>query len=108
MAQEDITETQGSNTTTPRSAELPYTGPRTLAGDPAPQTKPLGAEPSSSSSSSALPRKGGYATLSDLGHSHDDDEEDDDGKPPDLFAGGEKSGLAIQDPKMDAKNHLED
>ena len=45
--------------------------------------------------------RGKYADL-------DDDEEDDDGKPPDLFAGGEKSGLAIQDPKMDAKNHLED
>ena len=38
------------------------------------------------------------------GHAHDDDDDDDDddyepGKEPrDLFAGGEKSGLAVQDP----------
>lgn len=34
----------------------------------------------------------------DHGHSSDDDDEDETGRPRDLFAGGEKSGLAVQDP----------
>ncbi|KAI6717386.1 hypothetical protein PZA11_005609 [Diplocarpon coronariae] len=89
--------------------EEPYTGPRTLDGRPAPQSIPT-----AGSSSSAPPKKkGGIATLGSLsqgptgahaghGHAHDDEdesEEDDDTKQPrDLFAGGEKSGLAVQDP----------
>lgn len=38
------------------------------------------------------------------GHAHDDEDDDDDEdyepgeEPRDLFAGGEKSGLAVQDP----------
>jgi UBX domain-containing protein 1 len=38
------------------------------------------------------------------GHAHDDDDDSDDDdfepdeQPRDLFAGGEKSGLAVQDP----------
>jgi UBX domain-containing protein 1 len=41
---------------------------------------------------------------SHAGHGHDDDDDDDsdyqdeDEQPRDLFAGGEKSGLAVQDP----------
>lgn len=80
--------------------EEEYTGPRTLDGRPAPQSIPA-----VGSSSSAKPKKkGGIATLGSLGHGHDDDEEDDEedfdpeGEPRDLFAGGEKSGLAVQDP----------
>ncbi|EKD19451.1 uncharacterized protein L3040_002671 [Drepanopeziza brunnea f. sp. 'multigermtubi'] len=83
-----------------------YTGPRTLDGRPAPQSIPA----VGSSSSSAKPKKkGGIATLGSLssgshGHGHDDDDDEDDedfdpdGEPRDLFAGGEKSGLAVQDP----------
>jgi UBX domain-containing protein 1 len=42
---------------------------------------------------------GGIRTLRDLQSSaDDDDEEDEDKKKRDLFAGGEKSGLAVQDP----------
>ncbi|TKA83589.1 hypothetical protein B0A55_00393 [Friedmanniomyces simplex] len=39
-------------------------------------------------------------TLQDLqrGQDGDEDDDDDDDKPRDLFAGGEKSGLAVQDP----------
>ncbi|KAH7383537.1 hypothetical protein BKA64DRAFT_735720 [Cadophora sp. MPI-SDFR-AT-0126] len=91
--------------------EPPYTGPRTLDGRPAPQSIPT----VGSSSSSAPPKKkGGIATLGSLnqgssgahagpGHSHDEDDDDDDDydpeeEPRDLFAGGEKSGLAVQDP----------
>lgn len=87
----------------------PYTGPRTLDGRPAPQSIP-----SVASSSRAPPKKrGGIATLGSLGqssagvgghgHAHDDDDSDDEDyepgeEPRDLFAGGEKSGLAVQDP----------
>lgn len=83
-----------------------YTGPRTLDGRPAPH--------SSSSSSrvakkpAAQAKKKGVATLGSLSggsHQHDDDDDDDDDFDDDedenrgnLFAGGEKSGLAVQDP----------
>ncbi|KAL5313624.1 hypothetical protein ACEPPN_018045 [Leptodophora sp. 'Broadleaf-Isolate-01'] len=91
--------------------EEPYTGPRTLDGRPAPQSIPA---VSSSSGSAAPKKKGGIATLGSLnqgpsgahaghGHAHDDDDSDDEDfdpeeEPRDLFAGGEKSGLAVQDP----------
>lgn len=87
-----------------------YTGPRTLDGRPAPASIPT------VGSSRAPPpkKKGGIATLESLnqggpshaghGHAHDDDDDSDDEdfdpdeQPRDLFAGGEKSGLAVQDP----------
>ena len=49
-------------------------------------------------------------------HGHDDDDDDENGddtdedigmtdeEPRDLFAGGEKSGLAVQDPSTKSKN----
>ncbi|KAK3359567.1 hypothetical protein B0T25DRAFT_102546 [Lasiosphaeria hispida] len=89
--------------------EPEYTGPRTLDGRPAPQYAGV----SSSSASKKPQKRTGLATLSSLGgggghgHSHDDDDDDDDedydedderNAPRDLFAGGEKSGLAVQDP----------
>jgi UBX domain-containing protein 1 len=91
--------------------EPPYTGPRTLDGRPAPS-----AIPTSGSSNPAPPKKrGGIATLGSIaptdphaghGHAHDDDDDSDDEdfepdeEPRDLFAGGEKSGLAVQDPSQ--------
>lgn len=80
-----------------------YTGPRTLDGRPVPQ-----AIPTTSSSSSKRPeKKKGLATLSSLGgghaHGHDDDHDDDDDHDAahrDTYAGGEKSGLAVQDPNQ--------
>jgi len=87
------------------SPEPEYTGPRTLDGRPAPQY----AGPSSSSTAKKPQKRTGVATLSSLGggpsHEDDDDDEDDDDEderrgPRDLFAGGEKSGLAVQDPSQ--------
>lgn len=87
-----------------------YTGPRTLDGRPAPQ-----AATSRASKKPAQPKRKGVATLGTLGggsgggHHHDDDddemdddydEDDDDENRGNLFAGGEKSGLAVQDPKQ--------
>lgn len=83
-----------------------YSGPRTLDGRPAPQSK------SRSSRATAQPKRKGLATLGSLGggpsnaqnahDDHDDDEDyssdDDNGNRGNLFAGGEKSGLAVQDP----------
>jgi UBX domain-containing protein 1 len=95
---------------TSAAPEPEYTGPRTLDGRPAPQS----AFGSSSAASRPEPKKKGIATLGSLGassghsHPHDDEEEDEDDDeyddfderkgPRDLFAGGEKSGLAVQDP----------
>ncbi|KAI1764610.1 SEP-domain-containing protein [Hypoxylon sp. FL1150] len=87
------------------TAEPEYTGPRTLDGRPAPQSIPT----TSSSSSKRPEKKKGLATLSSLGggnshgghgHGHDHDDDDDDHR--DTYAGGEKSGLALQDPNQRA------
>ncbi|KAJ4288293.1 protein phosphatase regulator [Collariella sp. IMI 366227] len=102
MDEGDQAQTAGSPDAVPGPE---YTGPRTLDGRPAPE---YAAPAASSSSSSKKPAKRtGLATLSSLGggHDHDDSEDedyddDDDERrgPRDLFAGGEKSGLAVQDP----------
>ncbi|KAI1770019.1 SEP-domain-containing protein [Hypoxylon cercidicola] len=82
------------------TAEPEYTGPRTLDGRPAPQFIPT-----TSSSSKRPPKKKGLATFSSLGggHAHDDDDDEDHNKDDahrDTYAGGEKSGLAVQDPSQ--------
>ncbi|KAI5461676.1 hypothetical protein BGZ63DRAFT_404511 [Mariannaea sp. PMI_226] len=94
----------------PQPAEAPdnYTGPRTLDGRPAPQSQ---STKSTAGKSTAPPKRRGIATLGSLGsgsHHHGDDDddddfdddEDDDGRG-NLFAGGEKSGLAVQDPHQE-------
>lgn len=60
------------------------------------------------SASQEASKKKRFATLGDLGggggsahagHGHDDDDNDEDFDPDqDLFAGGEKSGLAVHNP----------
>jgi UBX domain-containing protein 1 len=91
----------------------PSGGPRTLGGDPAPE---------SASSSSSRPRQApqrGLRTLRDLqnesgghGHSHGDggddaSDEDDKDENQDFFTGGEKSGLAVQNPGAhNARDHI--
>ncbi|RYP38003.1 hypothetical protein DL767_002731 [Monosporascus sp. MG133] len=91
-----------------------YTGPRTLDGRPAPQ-----AIPTTSRSAAKKPqKKTGLATLSSIGagNANDDDEDDDDEAdfdprdPRNTYAGGEKSGLAVQDPsqRSDPKKLLND
>ncbi|KXJ93570.1 hypothetical protein Micbo1qcDRAFT_161576 [Microdochium bolleyi] len=77
-----------------------YTGPRTLDGRPAPE-----ASSSASRSAGKKPqqKKKGLQTLSSMGNRGDDDddedsEDDDPSERRDTYAGGEKSGLALQDP----------
>lgn len=88
-----------------------YTGPRTLDGRPVPEASRSGTRQAAAAKKPQ--KKTGLVTLSSLGggsghghgHDHDEDEEDDSDEdyedergPRDLFAGGEKSGLAVQDP----------
>jgi UBX domain-containing protein 1 len=102
----------------PEHEPEPYTGPRTLDGRPAPASIPS----VGSSSKAPSKKKGGFATLGSLGqaggagghaghgHAHDEDDDSDDEdfepgeEPRDLFAGGEKSGLAVQDPSNRDRN----
>lgn len=87
--------------------EPEYTGPRTLDGRPAPPSSSSAA--AASKAKSAQQKKKGVATLGSLsssaahddGHDDEDMESDEDDRGP-LFAGGEKSGLAVQDPKNQA------
>lgn len=78
------------------------TGPRTLGGASAPQPTP--STPSAPPTSQSSKPKKKFATLNDLsksgqsGHGHDHDDDDDDDEDQDLFAGGEKSALAVQNP----------
>ena len=107
-AEADTTVPAAAASSAAAAAPPSYTGPRTLDGRPAP------ASASSSSSKKPQPKKRGLATLSSLGggggghgHDHDDDDsdEDDDGRDPrDTYAGGEKSGLAVQDPNNRRSN----
>ncbi|OBT78629.1 hypothetical protein VF21_02231 [Pseudogymnoascus sp. 05NY08] len=93
-----------------------YTGPRTLDGRPAPESRTP-----TVASSSRPPRRAprsGIATLGSIAsdsaqHGHDDDDSDDpdfhdDEQPRDLFAGGEKSALAVQDPRRNDPRNLVD
>lgn len=91
-----------------------YTGPRTLDGRPAPEASSSSSGGRATRRTTAQPKKRGIATLGTLGggggggsHQHDDDDDgsdddydddDDDEGRGNLFAGGEKSGLAVQDP----------
>lgn len=85
-----------------------YTGPRTLDGRPAPQSASSSARRPAAASQ---PKRKGIATLGSMGGGsahHDDDDDDDDDLYDDderdrgeLFAGGEKSGLAVKDPKQE-------
>ena len=78
-------------------------GGRTLGGDPVPQPIPTtSSNPPASSKAGKAPQKK-FATLGDLGggssgHGHAHDDDDDDDEDQDVFAGGEKSGLAVQNP----------
>lgn len=82
-------------------------GGRPVGANLAPQPIPTVSDmPPVPSSSSQQPHKKKFATLGDLGagppshagHGHDSDEDDEDDAKQDLFAGGEKSGLAVQNP----------
>ena len=65
-------------------------------------TQPIRAVPSSFGGGRRLGDAGGHE-----GHGHADDDSDDDETKQDFFAGGEKSGLAVQNPDDLKKKILE-
>ncbi|KAJ4377602.1 protein phosphatase regulator [Neocucurbitaria cava] len=88
-------------------------GGRTLGGAYVPPAEGSSSSASKPSGTSRqAPQRGGLRTLKDLqssggghghGHAHDDGDSDDDeqdGENQDFFAGGEKSGLAVQNPNQ--------
>ena len=75
------------------------TGGGRRLGDAPTDPQPIPVAASSQPKPKPAPRKK-FATLGDFGNNggEDDDEDDEDNKKRNLFAGGEKSGLAVQDP----------
>ncbi|OGM40537.1 putative Cdc48-dependent protein degradation adaptor protein (Shp1) [Aspergillus bombycis] len=85
----------GAGQTLGESESVPSTG-RSLAGSSS-QSPSFPPQQSSTSRKSAPKKK--FATLGDFSSGGgDDSEEEDDAVNRDLFAGGEKSGLAVQNP----------
>lgn len=79
---------------------------RTLGGSAEPSTSSPAPE-STSSTKRAAPKKK-FATLGDFASANDGDSSEDDGSvDQDFFAGGEKSGLAVQNPDDLKKKILE-
>lgn len=88
----------------PLEAEGSATG-RTLGGSAVPSSSTAAPEPTSTKG--AGPKKK-FATLGDFATAHDGDSSEDDGSvDQDFFAGGEKSGLAVQNPDDLKKKILE-
>lgn len=100
-------DTPGARAMPAPGQEDSYTGPRTLDGRPVPYSSGATA-----SSSSQAPKKstGGskLRTLGDLSGQDDEDHQDDEAKRRSLFAGGEKSGLAVQDPSQAPRDLVRD
>jgi hypothetical protein len=95
------TPTQATTTRPPKPGRPPKSPRTTPALAPSTGDRPRSTLPPRARRS----RHRGIATLSSLssgGHGHGDDEDDDDDSDAknrgDLFAGGEKSGLAVKDP----------
>ena len=92
----------------PAATAASSSGGRTLGGGPVPAEL----QASSSQPVAYKPAPKGLRTLKDLqggsssghGHNHSDDDSNDDSPQQDFFAGGEKSGLAVQNP--DAANNM--
>ncbi|KAI9828370.1 MAG: hypothetical protein M1832_002798 [Thelocarpon impressellum] len=125
MSKEEAEEPEGTIPSSSEDEGVPHDqgGGRTLGGGPAPPSA-IPTVASSRTASSAKANKPStnkkFATLKDLGqesgHSHgggrddddgDDDDDYDDDEKHDLFAGGEKSALAVQNPG-DPRNQVRD
>jgi UBX domain-containing protein 1 len=107
-------EEEMTNVDGPSSTPLPQSGSGRRLGDESESTDTQ-AIPSTSSSRSAKPPKRAtadkkFATLVDIGnesHGHDDPDDSDYDDDKNLFAGGEKSALAVQNPDDLKKKILE-
>lgn len=114
--QEEAAESQDEdmpNAGVPSStSDIPHPGGGRRLGDGPSDPQPI---PTTSSQSSRPPKRAAaqkkFATLGDFGndpHGHDDPNDSDyDDEKHDLFAGGEKSALAVQNPDDLKKKILE-
>ena len=96
----ESSDTEEARPTSMGPPPLSTAGGRRLADPPLPpDPQPIPVATSSQPKPKPAPRKN-FATLGDFGNNEgeDDDEDDEDNKKRNLFAGGEKSGLAVQDP----------
>ncbi|KAB8234696.1 protein phosphatase regulator SHP1 [Aspergillus alliaceus] len=93
----------GAGQTLGTNESVPSAG-RSLGGSSS-QSPSLTPQPSSASRKSAPKKR--FATLGDFSGGGDDSEEEDDIENQDLFAGGEKSGLAVQNPDDIKKKIIE-
>lgn len=119
QAQEDPTEDAGDDDSdyvddddtdlaAPSHQTSSYGGGRRLGQGPSDSPSvPVGSEPSSSKSKKQPPVQKKFATLGDFGSAGNQDEDSDDDEKQDLFAGGEKSGLAVKNPDDLKKKILE-
>jgi len=105
-AEDSVEEEQPAGDNDEEYTEASAPAGRTLDGRAVPQPIPTTSTTSAASgSASKQPPKKKFATIGDLGggggahagHGHDDDDSDDS-EDQDFFAGGEKSGLAVQNP----------
>ena len=114
---EETAESQDEDNTNtdlpPSTSDVPHPGGGRRLGEGTSDPQPI---PTTSSSQSSRPPKRAaaqkkFATLGDFGndpHGHDDPNDSDyDDDKHDLFAGGEKSGLAVQNPDDLKKKILE-
>ncbi|WFD28384.1 protein phosphatase regulator [Malassezia nana] len=92
-----------SGAATTSSAPAPKTepqGPRTLSGVPLSDSDPWPSASASSSRRPARPRGGGIMTFRDLRADADMPEDRDDDDPVNLYTGGERSGLNVENPRQ--------
>jgi UBX domain-containing protein 1 len=95
-------------------AGLVMGGGRTLAGTSVPSAS-SSAQPPPTSGAQRNTQRGGMRTLKDLqgdgaheGHGHGHGDDDDSDEEQDFFAGGEKSGLAVQNPNANPSSSARD
>lgn len=84
-----------------------YRGGRRLGDGPSDPLPATIASTSKPMPQSKPPQRGGIATLGDYGAAGRNEDSDSDDEKQDLFAGGEKSGLAVQNPDDLKKRILE-
>jgi UBX domain-containing protein 1 len=93
-----------NDTSRPAPAETTSAGGHRL-GDPSTSTPATASAPSTAPKRSNQQKK--FATINDVGSNRKDDDDSGDDDRQDFFAGGEKSGLAVQNPDDLKKRILE-
>lgn len=97
-ANDNATPSGADSTSSAAAPETKPQGPRTLSGVPLSDSDPWPSASASSSRHSARPRGGGIMTFRDLRTDAEEDRDDND--PVNLYTGGERSGLNVENPRQ--------